>query len=108
VIAAFVPCIPEKGSGSVALGSAKCKRPGCLEPHKWTTDQVKVVWGNKVPNISKEQDEYKFCHKTYKSGLVIKHLPPASVAIAKVPVDIGPFVLATYISKLSFYSSIRS
>jgi transcription elongation factor len=61
-----------------------------------------------VQNISKEQDEYKFCHKTYKSGLVIKHLPPTSVAIAEVPVDIGPFVLATYISNLSFYSSIRS
>jgi transcription elongation factor len=108
VIAAFVPHIPERVSGSATLGSAKHKRLGRLEPRKWTTEQVKAVWGNKVQNISKEQDEYKFCHETYKLGLVIKHLPPVSIAIAKVPVDIGPFVLATYISNLSFYSSIRS
>jgi hypothetical protein len=94
--------------GSAALGSAKCKRLGHPELRKWTADQVKVVWGNKVQNILKEQDKYKFCHETYKSGLVIKHLPPVSIAIAEVPVDIGPFVLATYISKLSFYSSIKS
>jgi hypothetical protein len=92
----------------VAFGSAKCKRLGCPELHKWTADQVKVVWGNKVQNISKEQEEYKFCHETFKSGLVIKHLPPASIAIAEVPVDISPFVLATCIFNLSFYSSIRS
>jgi hypothetical protein len=108
VIAAFVPHIPERVSGSATLGSAKHKRLGRLEPRKWTTEQVKAVWGNKVQNISKEQDEYKFCHETYKLGLVIKHLPPMSITIAKVPVDIGPFVLATYISNLSFYSSIRS
>jgi hypothetical protein len=108
VITAFIPQIPEKAMGSAASGSAKRKRPGHLEPRKWTADQVKAVWGNKVQNISKEKDKYKFRLETYKSGLIIKHLPPASIAIAEVPVDIGQFVLATYISNLSFYSSIRS
>jgi hypothetical protein len=103
VIAAFLPRIPKRG-----LGSAKHKRLGRLELHKWTADQVKVVWGKHVQNISKEQEEYEFCHETYKSGLVLKHLPPVGITIAGAPLDVGPFFSATYISNSSFYSSIRS
>ncbi|KAF8256614.1 hypothetical protein EI94DRAFT_1710776 [Lactarius quietus] len=79
---------PKKASGS------KHKRPAHLELQKWTLDQVKVVWGNKVKNISKDNEEYEFLGETYKLGLVLKHLPPASVTLlASAPSDIGTSML---------------
>ncbi|KAN0128004.1 hypothetical protein V8E53_014181 [Lactarius tabidus] len=85
VTIAFVPHIPKK-----ALRSAKCKRPGCPELCKWTAAEVKAMWGK----------------QRYKSGLIIKYLPPASIVIADPPLDISPFILTKYISNLPFFSSV--
>lgn len=100
VIVAFIPRIPDKGSSSVR----KRKRSARPEPQQWSVDRAKAMWGEKVRKISDE--EYQLKHETYKSGLILKHLPPASVAIANAPLDIGPFLSATYISKFSFYRSL--
>jgi hypothetical protein len=99
VTIAFIPCIPEK-----ALGSAKRKRPGCLELCKWTAAEVKAMWGKRVCKLSEE--DYCLNNKRYKSGLVIKYLPPTSVIIADPPLDIGPFILTKYISNLPFFSLV--
>ncbi|KAF8258743.1 hypothetical protein EI94DRAFT_1707713 [Lactarius quietus] len=80
VIVAFVPRIPEKASGS------KRKRLASPEPQKWTSDQVKAVWGK----------------KTYKSGLVLKHLPTASVALlTSTPSDIDSIKVGQRVKVLS-------
>ena len=99
-IVAFIPRIPDKGSSSVP----KRKRLARPEPQQWYADRAKAMWGVKVRKISDE--EYQLKHETYKSGLILKHLPPASVAIANAPLDIGPFLSATYVSHLPFYSSL--
>ena len=100
LIVAFIPRIPEH-SGS----AQKRKRPGRPEPEKWSADRAKVVWGDKVRKISDE--EYELKDETYKSGLVLKHFPPASVVASSPPSDIGPFIRAPYISTLPFCSSMR-
>ncbi|KAN0128229.1 hypothetical protein V8E53_013995 [Lactarius tabidus] len=99
VTIAFIPRIPEKASGS-----AKRKRPGRPEPRKWTAAEVKAMWGKRVREIS--EVDYWLNNERYKSGLVIKYLPPASVVIADPPLDIGPFILTKYISNLPFFSSV--
>jgi hypothetical protein len=99
VTIAFIPCIPEKASGS-----AKRKRPGRPEPCKWTAAEVKAMWGKRVCKLSEE--DYWLNNERYKSGLVIKYLPPASVVIADPPLDIGPFISTKYISNLPFFSSV--
>jgi hypothetical protein len=55
-----------------------------------------------VPNAT----EYKFGHKTYRTGFLIKSLPPASVVIADAPNDIGPFVRSPYITQLPFFDAM--
>ncbi|KAN0139302.1 hypothetical protein V8E53_002803 [Lactarius tabidus] len=99
VTIAFIPCIPEK-----ALGSAKCKMPGRPEPCKWTAAKVKAMWGKRVCEIA--EVDYWLNNERYKSGLVIKYLPPASIVIADPPLDIGPFILTKYISNLPFFSLV--
>jgi hypothetical protein len=99
VTTAFIPCIPKKASGS-----AKCKRLSCLEPCKWTATKVKAMWGKQVCKLL--EDDYWLNNERYKSGLVIKHLPPASIAIADPPLDIGPFFSTKYISNLPFFCSV--
>lgn len=101
LIVAFIPRIPDKHSGS----AQKRKRPARPEPRKWSAHHAKAVWGDKVRKISDE--EYKLKDETYKSGLVLKHFPPASVVVSSPPSDIVPFVTAPYISSLPFYSSVR-
>ena len=73
------------------------------EPQIWSPDHAKVVWCEKVQKIL--DDEFKLNHKTYKAGLILKHLPPVSVVISEAPQDIGPFLGAHFISDLPFYSS---
>ena len=100
LIVAFLPQIPDKSTSS----APKCKRPMCPKPRKWCTDLAKAVWGEKVQKISDE--EYKLNHETYKVGLILKRLPPASVAISNTPQDIGPFLAAPFLANLPFYSSV--
>ena len=100
LIVAFLPRIPDKSISS----ASKRKRPTRPEPRKWSADYAKAVWGEKVRKISDEEYELNF--KTYKSGLVLKHLPPASVAVSDAPRDIGPFLSSPFISDLPFYSSV--
>ena len=98
VIVALIPRIPDGPPSSVP----KRKRSARPEPRKWSADRAKAVWGEKVRKISDEVYELK--HDTYKSGLVIKHLAPASVAISDAPLDIDPFLSAPYVSNFHFYS----
>jgi hypothetical protein len=100
LIVAFILRIP-KHSGS----AQKCKQPGHPELGKWSTDWAKAVWGNKVRKILDE--EYELKDETYKSGLVLKHFPPASVVASSPTSDIRPFIRAPYISTLPFCSSMR-
>jgi hypothetical protein len=100
VIAAFVPRIPDKSPSLIG----KRRRSAHPDPRKWSTDQAMAVWGEKVRAISDK--EYELKHETYKSGLVLKHLPPLSITIADAPLDIGPFLSARYLSDLPFYSSL--
>ena len=62
------------------------------------------MWGEKIFQILDE--EYKLNHETYKVGLILKHIPPMSVAISDAPQDIGPFLGAPFITNLPFYSSV--
>ena len=100
LIIAFIPRIPHKSSGP----ASKRKRPARPEPRKWSADQAKAVWGDKVRKVSDE--EYELKNETYKSGLHIQHLPPASVAIADAPLYIDQFLSTHYLSTLPFYSSV--
>ena len=101
LIVAFIPRIPDKHPGS----AQKRKRPAHPEPQKWSAHRAKAVWGDKVWKISDEEFELK--NETYKSGLVLKQFPPASVVVSSPPNDIVPFVTAPYISSFPFYSSVR-
>ena len=100
LIIAFIPRIPNKSSGP----ASKRKRPARPEPRKWSADQAKAVWGDKVRKVSDE--EYELKNETYKSGLHIQHLPPASVAIADAPLHIDQFLSSQYLSTLPFYSTM--
>lgn len=106
VVVAFVPRIPEKATGSAASGSAKRKRTARPEPRKWTATQVMAVWGKHVKNVSVEEEEYELHNEKYVSGLLLKHLAPASFEMAQAPLDIGPFVTASYISDFYFCSDV--
>lgn len=101
LIVAFVPRIPHKasrpGQEKGAPGSAKRKRVIRPEPQSWSAHDVEAIWGkSQVRRTSK--DEYEFRHETYKSGLVLKRFPPASLTGASAPADIGPFTRASQIS----------
>ena len=94
---ALVPWIPAN-----AVTSTKRTRP---DPRRWSANQLEAVWGKRhVRRIS--TDEYEFGHETYRSGLVFKHLPPASVVVVDAPTDIGPFAEAPYIGALPFRDSL--
>ena len=97
---AFLPRIPDKAFDS----APKRKRPMRPEPRTWSPDHAKAVWGEKVRKIL--DDEFELNRETYKAGLVLKHLPPASVVVSEPPRDIGPFLGAHFISDLPFYSSV--
>ena len=100
LIVAFLPRIPDKPTSS----TPKRKRPTRPEPRIWCAYQAKAVWGEKIRKISDE--EYELNRETYKAGLILKHLPPASVAVSDAPRDISPFLSAQFISHLPFFSSI--
>ena len=100
LIVAFLPWIPDKPTSS----TPKRKRPTRPEPRIWCAYQAKAVWGEKIQKISDE--EYELNRETYKAGLILKHLPPASVAISDTPRDISPFLSAQFISHLPFFSSV--
>jgi hypothetical protein len=97
---ALVPRIPNN-----AIASTKRKRATRPDPRRWYANQLEVVWGKRyVRRIS--NDEYEFGHETYRSGLVFKCLPPASVVVVDAPTDIGPFAESPYISCLPFRNSL--
>ena len=47
-----------------------------------------------------------FRWETYKSGLIMKHLPPMRITSANAPDDIGPFARASYIYKLPLFAAL--
>ena len=49
-------------------------------------------------------DEYKFGSDVYKSGLVMKCLPPANLIIASAPTNISGFTVALCITHSPFFS----
>ena len=96
---ALVPRIPERSSMS-----SKRKRLGRPEPRRWSALQVETIWGpSRVKRVSTE--EYLFCGERYISGLILKHLPSASLAnVQGSPNDIGPFIRASYIRDLPSFA----
>ena len=66
---------------------------------------AKAVWGKKVWKIS--GNEFEMNHETYKSGLILKHLPPMSVTVSNPAWDISPFLSAPFILDLPFYVAQR-
>ena len=53
-----------------------------------------------------DTDKFKFGFETYRTGLLIKPLPPASIIIANAPDDIGLFTHSLYIMTLPFFDSM--
>ena len=51
-------------------------------------------------------DEYEFAGDVYKSGLIMKRLPPASLAVANAPEDISGFAAASCIAHSPFFGMI--
>ena len=51
-------------------------------------------------------DEYKFSGDVYKSGLVMKRLSPASLAVTNAPHDISRFAAAMWIVNSPFFGSM--
>ena len=98
VVVAFIPQLKEK-----TTGSAKCKRVSQPEPRRWLACQVKARWGkSQVQRIS--NDEYKFGGDIFKSGIVMKHLSPASLEATNAPFDISEFARASCIVNAPFFS----
>jgi hypothetical protein len=103
VIAAFVPRIPTKSSRDT--GSAKRKRVTRPEPRRWSAQQIEAIWGRS--QVRRTSDEgYEFRHETYKSGLILKHIPFAKIARAETPSNIGPFVLSTHVYNLPTFGPV--
>jgi hypothetical protein len=97
---ALVPWIPDN-----AVASMKRKRATRPDLRRWYANQLEAVWGKHyVRRIS--NDKYEFGHETYRSGLVFKCLPPASIVIIDAPTDIGPFAESPYIGHLPFRDSL--
>ena len=95
---ALVPRIPDR-----AVVSAKRKR---ANPRLWFASQVKAVWGEHRVRMTPNAFEYEFGGETYRTGLLIKHLPPASVVVVVAPDDMGPFAQSAYIHGLPFFDSM--
>ena len=51
-------------------------------------------------------DKYKFAGDVYKSGLIMKRLPPASLAVANASEDISGFAAALCIAHSPFFGMI--
>ena len=99
VIVAFIPRIEK------TTGSAKHKRVSRPLPRRWSAHQVEATWGqSQVRRTS--NDEYEFGGDVYKSGLVMKCLPPASLAVANAPSDISAFATVSCIVNSPFFSSM--
>ena len=99
VIVAFIPRIEK------TTGSAKRKRVSQPLPRRWSAHQVEVTWGQSQVRRTSD-DEYKFGGDVYKSGLVMKRLSPASLAVANAPSDISAFATASCIVNSPFFSSM--
>ena len=100
VIVAFIPRMTK-----AIPGTRKRKRVSRPEPRRWSAPQVEAIWGkSKVRRIS--DDEYEFGGDVYKSGLVMKRLSPASLAVANAPHDISGFAAATCIAHSPFFSAM--
>jgi hypothetical protein len=100
VIVAFIPRMTK-----AIPGTRKRKRVSRPEPRRWSASQVEAIWGkSKVRRIS--DDEYEFGGDVYKSGLVMKRLSPASLAVANAPQDISGFAAATCIVNSPFFGSM--
>jgi hypothetical protein len=101
VIVAFLPRIPD-----CAAASAKRKRWTRPTPRLWYSDQVRAVWGEHRVRVASNANEYEFGGETYRTGLLIKSLPPASIVVADAPDDMGPFARSPYTAKLPFFDAM--
>ncbi|KAH9010589.1 hypothetical protein EDB84DRAFT_1445611 [Lactarius hengduanensis] len=99
MIVALVPCIPEQTNRPQ-------KRKRVLQPgaRVWTMRQLEAVWGTSWV-FDQGNSKYKFCHKTYCSGLILKCLAPMNLKkMSSSPPNIGPFIGALYICDLPSFS----
>ena len=107
VIVTFIPRIPDRVFASAnAAASAKRKRPTRPTPRLWFPGQVRAVWGEHRVRTTSNAFEYEFGHETYRTGLLIKPLPPASIVVANAPDDVGLFFQSAYIQDLPFFDSV--
>ena len=103
VVVAFLPRIPDR-----TVVPAKRKRGAARpNPRLWFPSQVEAVWGkSRVRRFPEDKYTYEFDHETYRTGLIIKPLPPVSIVVASAPPNVGPFIESVYISKLPFFDSM--
>ena len=106
VIVAFLPRIPDQIPDRAAAAGKKRKRWVRPTPRLWFAAEVRGVWGDHRVRMVPNANEYEFGHETYRTGLLIKPLPPASIEVAGAPDNIDPFARSPYIAKLPFFDSM--
>ena len=74
-LVAFAAWIPEP-----SYWSAKRKRPGRPVARPWTSLEVEAAWGSSQVQKRRE-GEFVFCHETYCSGLIMKHVTSQSLVV---------------------------
>ncbi|KAI9429289.1 hypothetical protein BJY52DRAFT_1232635 [Lactarius psammicola] len=92
----FVPRIPPKLNKYHIGKRKKTPRP---DPRTWSARQVTLEWGAARVKVNTESDDkFIFGGETYRSGLVMKNLPPASLElVGRAPAELAPFVEAQFI-----------
>ena len=106
VIVAFLPRIPDRVPDHTATSAKKRKRWVRPTPRLWSASEVRAVWGDHRVQMVSDADEFEFGFETYRTGLLIKPLPPASIAVANAPDNIGLFTRSLYITTLPFFDSM--
>ena len=106
MIVAFLPRISDQIPDRAAASRKKRKRWVRPNPRLWFAAEVKAVWGDHRVRMAPNAFEYEFGHETYRTGLLVKPLPPASIEVTRAPDNIDPFARSQYIAKLPFFDSM--
>jgi hypothetical protein len=88
------------------IKTPKRKRDHRPAPRSWSLEELKAAWGDtRVQTTSDE--EYLFCREKYKCGLILKQVPPASLAnVDCAPNNIRPFVRASFIRDIPSFAPL--
>jgi hypothetical protein len=104
VIVAFVPRIPNISDRPISSSAGKRKRACRPLPRPWSSAQATLECGaENVQSVS--PDKFIFCHETYDSGLIMKHLAPDTlVIVGSAPSNFQSFLAARSIREMPFFA----